>query len=126
MPFLARLLKRFYGQDVVVLIDDYDQPLALILAYFDEERKSELMARYIQNLLEGVAVNGAGDIKKVLVTGGYPLDLPSYDCFSLEPEFHSRYFGFTEVECSELCAGFNVDAELIQMITAHYNGEWWP
>jgi hypothetical protein len=103
---------------VVVLIDDYDVPLALILE-FEKKEQSEQMGICIKNLLDDAA-----NAEMVLVTGGYRLDNEYYDCFGLEPDFHSSYFGFTEAECSELRAGFNVDAELCEMIRFHYNGEW--
>lgn len=81
---LSRLLKQHYGQNVILLIDEYDVPLdkAFQSGYYDE------MVNLIRNLL-GNALKTNDSLYFAVLTG----------CLNVR---YDEYFGFTDADVDEI------------------------
>ena len=108
---LTRLLEKHYGQKVIVLIDEYDVPLAKANenGYYDE------MVLLIRNLL-GNALKTNDSLKFAVLTGCLRIakesiftGLNNFKVRSITDTAFDEYFGFTDNEVKEMLHYYQLD-----------------
>lgn len=101
---LTELLEKHYGSKVIVLIDEYDVPLAKANenGYYDE------MVFLIRNLFEN-ALKTNSSLKFAVLTGCLPIakesiftGLNNFKAYSITDKSFDETFGFTDAEVREL------------------------
>lgn len=104
LQLLSLCLKKHYGKNVILLIDEYDVPLqnAYLHGYYDE------MTSFLKNLfstalktndaLEHAVLTGCFQIAKESIFTG----LNNFCVYSILDEQGSAYFGFTQQEMDQL------------------------
>ena len=101
---LSELLEKHYGEKVIVLIDEYDVPLAKAFenGYYDQ------MVFLIRNLLEQVLKTN-NSLKFAVMTGCMRISkesiftgLNNFTTFTITDVDFDEYFGFTDREVREL------------------------
>lgn len=120
---LAKYLKEYYNQDVILLIDEYDTPMvsAYENGYYDEIKS------FFTGLL-GSALKENPVLKKAVLTG--IMRISKENIFSglnnirvntiLESDF-SQYFGLTEKEVENSLVEYGLEARLDE-VQKWYNG----
>jgi len=107
---LSGLLKKHYGQNVVILIDEYDVPLAKAFdyGYYDE------MVVLIRNLFEQ-ALKTNESLQFAVLTGCMRISkesiftgLNNLRVLSVADVRFDEYFGFTDAEVKELLAYYDL------------------
>ena len=106
---LTHMMAAHYGKPVILLIDEYDVPLA------KANEKKEAGERYYPQMLEVIrgilssALKSNDDLKFAVVTGCLRIAKESiftgvnnFKSYSVLDEKFSRYFGFTQEEIDEL------------------------
>lgn len=108
---LTRLLEKHYGQKVIVLIDEYDVPLAKANknGYYDK------MVLLIRNLL-GNALKTNDSLKFAVLTGCLRIakesiftGLNNFNVYSITNAAFDEYFGFTDAEVREMLQYYGID-----------------
>ncbi len=120
---LTELLQKYYGQKVIVLLDEYDVPLAKSYDYGYYGQ----MLLLIRNLFEQVlktndslylaVMTGCLRIAKESVFTG----LNNLKVFSIQDARFSEYFGFTDKEVRELLAYYKCP-HCYETVKAWYDG----
>ena len=104
LKILSGLLQKHYGRKVILLIDEYDVPLAKAHAngYYDQ------MISLVRNLL-GQALKTNSSLKFAVLTGCLRISkesiftgLNNLKVLSVTDERFDKYFGFTDKEVKEL------------------------
>lgn len=107
---LSELLEKHYGTKVVLLIDEYDVPLAKAFenGYYDQ------MVFLIRSLLEQ-ALKTNNSLKFAVLTGCLRISkesiftgLNNLKVLSIIDERFAEYFGFTDVEVKELLEYYEI------------------
>lgn len=123
LKVLSDLLSKYYDQQVIVLIDEYDVPLdkAFQNDYYDK------MVRLIRNLFGNVlktndnlyfaVVTGCLRISKESIFTG----LNNLNVMTVTDEYFKDGFGFTDDEVKELLAYYN-QKEVIEIVKDWYDG----
>lgn len=106
---LTELLRKHYGKKVIVLIDEYDVPLAKA----NEQGYYEDMVLLLRNLFENVlktndnlyfaVLTGCLRVAKESIFTG----LNNFNTFSIADVDFEEYFGFTDEEVKELLEYYN-------------------
>ena len=119
---LSEYLYRYYKQNVVILIDEYDTPIQSSYKKFYEEAIT-----FVRNLLSGAfkdniylykgVITGILRISKESIFTG----LNNVSVFTVLENQFSDKFGFTESEVKEIMLDFNVSTEYEQ-VKKWYNG----
>ena len=110
---LSELLERSYGRKVIVLIDEYDVPLAKANenGYYDE------MALLIRNLFENVLKTN-DSLKFAVLTGCLRVakesiftGLNNFKIFPITKVAFDEYFGFTDDEVRDMLHYYELDSD---------------
>ena len=125
---LCHLLKKHYGQDVILLIDEYDAPL--------EDAQEGGYYLQMLDLLHGMlsnALKGNEDLNFAVMTGCLNLShesiyggLNNIKTFSPSDERYDRYFGFTDDEVRKLLADYGLEdhyEEVREWYGGHHIGD---
>ena len=108
---LSELLEKHYGQKVIILIDEYDVPLAKANenGYYDE------MVLLIRNMF-GNALKTNDSLKFAVLTGCLRIakesiftGLNNFNVYSITNTDFDEYFGFTDMEVKEMLQYYNLD-----------------
>jgi hypothetical protein len=120
---LSTLLQKHYGERVIILIDEYDVPLAKA----NEQNYYEQMVILIRNMLEQVLktndslyfaiLTGCLRVSKESIFTG----LNNTNIFSIIDEDCDSYFGFTDYEVRELLEYYEL-IDKYDIIKAWYDG----
>ncbi len=120
---LSTLLQKHYGERVIILIDEYDVPLAKA----NEQNYYEQMVILIRNMLEQVLktndslyfaiLTGCLRVSKESIFTG----LNNTNIFSIIDEDCDSYFGFTDYEVRELLEYYEL-SDKYDIIKAWYDG----
>ena len=109
---LTRLLGEYYGQKAIVLIDEYDVPLAKAF----EEGYYDQMLHLIRNLFSQVLKTNAS-LEFAVLTGCLRISkesiftgLNNIVAYSVADVEYSRYFGFTEEEVHSLLGEYHLSS----------------
>ena len=110
---LCVLLEKHFGQKVVVLIDEYDVPLAKAyeLGYYDQ------MVLLIRNMFEQVLKTN-NSLKFAVLTGCMRISkesiftgLNNLEVYSVSDEEYAEYFGFTDAEVRSMMAYYGLSGQ---------------
>lgn len=123
LKILSTLLQKHYGEKVIVLIDEYDVPLAKA----NEQNYYEKMIILMRNMLEQVLktndslyfaiLTGCLRISKESIFTG----LNNTNIFSIIDEDCDSYFGFTDYEVRKLLEYYEL-SDKYDVMKAWYNG----
>ena len=120
---LSELLEKHYGTKVILLIDEYDVPLAKAFenGYYDQ------MVFLIRNLLEQ-ALKTNNSLKFAVMTGCMRISkesiftgLNNLKVLSITDERYDEYFGFTDAEVKEMLKYYEIEDHYDEM-KSWYNG----
>ena len=120
---LSELLEKYHGTKVILLIDEYDVPLAKAHAngYYDQ------MVSLIRNLL-GEALKTNSSLKFAVLTGCLRISkesiftgLNNLKVLTIADERSDEYFGFTDKEVKELLEYYGV-TEHYEAVKRWYDG----
>ena len=114
LTFLTKILYQKYEKEVILLIDEYDNPLITAHKYdFYEEALSFFKVFY------GEALKTNPYLKMGIMTGiirvikaGIFSDLNNLKVYSILNEQYSDFFGFTQSEVKKALKDFNIEYEL--------------
>lgn len=108
---LTELLYRHYGKKVVVLIDEYDVPLAKA----NEQGYYEDMVRLLRNMFESVLKTNS-NLQMAVMTGCLRVakesiftGLNNFRVYSITDASFDEYFGFTDDEVKEMLHYYELD-----------------
>ena len=120
---LTAFLYKYYKKEVILLIDEYDNPLitAHKYDYYDD-------ALTFFKIFYGEALKTNPYLKMGVMTGiirvikaGIFSDLNNLSVYSILNDFYSDFFGFTQDEVKKALKDFNIEYELPD-VKAGYNG----
>lgn len=123
IAFLSRCLETYYGQTVVILLDEYDVPLenAYYCGFYDE------MTGFIRSLSES-AFKSNPALKFAVITGCLRISkesvftgLNNLDTISILNTVYKEHFGFTREETAKLLSDYHITAKAEQ-IREWYDG----
>ncbi|MBP0979471.1 MAG: AAA family ATPase, partial [Oscillospiraceae bacterium] len=121
--FLSQMLHKHYNQKAIILIDEYDVPLAKAFDYnyYDQ------MVVLIRNILHQ-ALKTNDSLQMAVLTGCLRISKESIFTGLNNPKIHSitsvrfdEYFGFTDQEVLELLKYYNLE-EKYNLTKTWYNG----
>ena len=123
LTFLTKILYQKYEKEVILLIDEYDNPLITAHKYdFYDEALSFFKVFY------GEALKTNPYLKMGIMTGiirvikaGIFSDLNNLSVYSILNDFYSDFFGFTQDEVKKALKDFNIEYELPD-VKAWYDG----
>ncbi len=120
---LSEILERYYGKKVIILIDEYDVPLAKANenGYYDE------MVLLIRNLFEnGLKTNSS--LKFAVLTGCLRVakesiftGLNHFKIYPITKAVFDEYFGFTDDEVREMLRYYGMEADY-ETVKEWYDG----
>ena len=120
---LGQFIYRYYGREIVILVDEYDTPIieGELKGYFDEA------SNFMQGFL-GDAFKGIENLRKGVITGitrlqgaGIFSGFNNADvCTIFNPDYKDK-FGFTEVEIKELLKEYGIE-DKEDSLREYYNG----
>ena len=120
---LSELLEKHYGRKVILLVDEYDVPLAKAFenGYYDQ------MVFLIRNLLEQ-ALKTNTSLKFAVMTGCMRISkesiftgLNNLKVLSITDERYDEYFGFTDTEVREMLKYYGIE-DYYEEIKNWYDG----
>ena len=110
LKLLCRLLEKHYGQKVILLIDEYDVPLAKAYekGYYDQmiDVMRALLGEALKtndSLFFAVLTGGLRVSKESIFTG-----LNNLNVRSITDVEYDEYFGFTDVDVKKILADYNL------------------
>ena len=120
---LSILLEKHYGKKVILLIDEYDVPLAKAF----ENRYYDQMIFLIRNLLEQ-ALKTNNSLNFAVMTGCMRISkesiftgLNNLKVLSITDERYDEYFGFTDAEVKEMLKYYEIE-DYYEDIKSWYDG----
>ena len=115
---LTTLLEKHYEQQVIVLIDEYDVPLAKA----NEQGYYEQMVLLLRNLFENVLKTNES-LKFAVLTGCLRVakesiftGLNNFKVFSITDVDFDEYFGFNDAEVKAMLQYYGQEAHLYQLV----------
>lgn len=123
---IMRMMKAVYGKPVIVLIDEYDVPLAKAAEAKNKEYDQSMLGVIRRLLSASLKTNDF--LKFAVITGCLRITKESiftgvnnFSCFSVTNRRFSHYFGFTQDEVEEMLKRFGLSA-YIDHIKRWYDG----
>ncbi|HLP61258.1 MAG TPA: AAA family ATPase [Candidatus Deferrimicrobium sp.] len=118
LEYLLIFLNRYYGKQVVILIDEYDAP---VHAGFTKDYYEDIIS-FTRNFLSGGLKDTGQYLEKGVLTGALRFSgLNNPGVFSLLVEEFDDKFGFTENEIEKMLKDFNV-SHMVDQVRDWYNG----
>ncbi|MBQ6400017.1 MAG: AAA family ATPase [Clostridia bacterium] len=123
---IMRMMKAVYGKPVILLIDEYDVPLAKA-----EATKNRDFYRQMLDVIRGlmsISLKTNEFLKFAVITGCLRISKESiftgvnnFACYSVTSKEFSPYFGFTPEEVTKMLAEFGL-SDRMEQIKAWYDG----
>ena len=123
---IMRMMKAVYGKPVILLIDEYDVPLAKA-----QETKNKEFYRDMLDVIRGIlsiSMKTNEFLKFAVVTGCLRISKESifagvnnFACYSVTSRKFSKYFGFTQDEVAEMLEAFEMPDKM-KLIKEWYDG----
>lgn len=123
LAFLSALLKQCYGENAIILIDEYDVPLenAYFCDFYDE------MADFIRSLFES-ALKSNSSLEFAVITGCLRISkesiftgLNNLNVISILSNQYDEYFGFSQQEVDNLLLYYRCSAKTA-LVKEWYDG----
>ena len=123
LKFLSKCLRDYYGQKVIIMIDEYDVPLesAYIYHYYTQ------MISFVRSLFES-AMKTNLNLEFAVLTGCLRISKESVftgmnnlKIISVLSKNYDEYFGFTNWEVQQLCVDYGIP-EKYDVIKEWYDG----
>lgn len=123
---IMRMMKAVYGKPVILLIDEYDVPLAKAQETKNREFYSQMLD-VIRGLMS-ISLKTNEFLKFAVITGCLRISKESiftgvnnFACYSVTNEEFSQYFGFTPEEVTEMLNTFAMSGKM-ELIKEWYDG----
>ena len=126
LDVIMRMMKAVYSKPVILLIDEYDVPLAKAEASKNKDYYMQMLdvIRGIMSIslktneyLKFAVVTGCLRISKESIFTG----VNNFVCYSVTSRRFSQYFGFTQEEVAKMLASFGL-SEKMDLIKKWYDG----
>lgn len=121
-----RMMKAVYGKPVILLIDEYDVPLAKAAETKNKEFYSQMLD-VIRGMMS-ISMKTNEYLKFAVVTGCLRISKESiftgvnnFSCYSVTNRKFSQYFGFTRDEVADMLDAFGL-ADKLELIQEWYDG----
>ena len=120
---LSKLLEKHHGQKVIILIDEYDVPLAKASEHNYYDQMILLMRKLLgyclksNSSLQSAVLTGCMRISKESIFTG----LNNLEVFSISDVYFEEYFGFTDSDVSEILAYYEV-SDKYRSVKEWYDG----
>jgi len=120
---LVDMIKTYYNEQVIVLLDEYDVPIieGYLRGYYTE------IIEFTRDIFSSVFKNNLS-LKKGIITGilrvskeGMFSGANNIDVYNITDNSYSNYFGFTEIEVKEVLAKYNL-SDKFQSVKTWYDG----
>ncbi|MDY4079247.1 MAG: AAA family ATPase [Clostridium sp.] len=111
LKLLSKCLKRYYKENVIILIDEYDVPLenAFFEGFYDE------MVKFLRSLFES-ALKTNPSLEFAVITGCLRISKESIftgmnnlEIVSILNKSYEEYFGFTNAEITKICKDYDIN-----------------
>lgn len=111
LKLLSKCLKRYYKENVIILIDEYDVPLenAFFEGFYDE------MVKFLHSLFES-ALKTNPSLEFAVITGCLRISKESIftgmnnlEIVSILNKSYEEYFGFTNAEITKICKDYDIN-----------------
>ena len=111
LKLLSKCLKRYYKENVIILIDEYDVPLenAFFEGFYDE------MVKFLRSLFES-ALKTNPSLEFAVITGCLRISKESIftgmnnlEIISILNKSYEEYFGFTNAEITKICKDYDIN-----------------
>ena len=111
LKLLSKCLKRYYKENVIILIDEYDVPLenAFFEGFYDE------MVKFLRSLFES-ALKTNPSLEFAVITGCLRISKESIftgmnnlEIVSILNKSYEEYFGFTNDEITKICKDYDIN-----------------
>jgi len=123
---IMRMMKAVYGKPVILLIDEYDVPLAKAQETKNREFYSQMLD-VIRGLMS-VSLKTNEFLKFAVITGCLRISKESiftgvnnFACYSVTSRKFSQYFGFTQDEVEKMLDAFGM-SDKMELIKEWYDG----
>ena len=123
---IMRMMKAVYGKPAILLIDEYDVPLAKA-----EAAKNKEFYRQMLDVIRGImsiSMKTNEFLKFAVVTGCLRISKESiftgvnnFSCYSVTSRKFSQYFGFTQEEVADMLDAFGISGKM-ERIREWYDG----
>ena len=120
---LSTLLEKHHGQKVIILIDEYDVPLAKAFDYGYYNQMILLIRKLLSYCLKSnislqfAVLTGCMRISKESIFTG----LNNLEVFSISDVYFEEYFGFTDSEVKEMLAYYDI-SDRYESVKEWYDG----
>ncbi len=123
---IMRMMNTVYGRPVILLIDEYDVPLAKAQESGNKEYYKDMLdvirgimstSLKTNEYLKFAVITGCLRISKESIFTG----MNNFSCYPVTTKKFSRYFGFTPEEVKKLLDDFNI-SEKYELIKEWYDG----
>ena len=123
LKLLSKCLKRYYKENVIILIDEYDVPLenSFFEGFYDE------MVKFLRSLFES-ALKTNPSLEFAVITGCLRISKESIftgmnnlEIVSILNKSYEEYFGFTNAEITKICKDYDINDKYLE-IKEWYDG----
>ena len=123
LSIFANILKRYYNQKVIILIDEYDTPLISAYRYGYYKEAKNFFSGLYGSVLKDNTVLQMGVITGIIrvIRAGIFSDLNNLKEYTILNKEYDEYFGFLEEEVKESLKYYEIDSKL-EEVHSWYNG----
>ena len=123
LSIFANILKRYYNQKVIILIDEYDTPLISAYRYGYYKEAKNFFSGFYSSALKDNNVLQVGVITGIIrvVRAGIFSDLNNLKEYTILNKEYDEYFGFLEEEVNNALKYYEIDFKLDE-VHSWYNG----
>ena len=123
LSIFANILKRYYNQKVIILIDEYDTPLISGYRYGYYKEAKNFFSGFYSSALKDNNVLQVGVITGIIrvVRAGIFSDLNNLKEYTILNKEYDEYFGFLEEEVNNALKYYEIDFKLDE-VHSWYNG----
>ena len=123
LSIFANILKRYYNQKVIILIDEYDTPLISAYRYGYYKEAKNFFSGFYSSALKDNNVLQVGIITGIIrvVRAGIFSDLNNLKEYTILNKEYDEYFGFLEEEVKNALKYYEIDFKLDE-VHSWYNG----
>ena len=124
---LSELLKKHFGKEVIILIDEYDATINKAYSYMSDDEFKKVVEFFRR--IYGAALKNNENLRKALVTGVTRIakanifsGLNNFGEYNITNVEFAPYYGFTQEEVDSLIAKYQMPEDMSGDIKSWYNG----